>query len=297
MIAEVSSIQEQLQQKLLIFWSSLSTGLLATYIAWRLGLFKPFEPSFFPLIRGKDVLKGFGYFLFIEIFLIPALAGLVFLLKGKDPNQLFYLQPVTKAWINLWIMWGGFGGVLIAYFEMKANQRRELWLQTEKPWYTHLGIGIIAWLVSYPLVLAFSEGVSMILWYSFHYSIVEQIAVQNIRQALTQPVLFGLTAFTIVTLIPLTEEFLFRGLLQSWLKHKLHNTPAAIVISSLIFAFFHYSSEHGFTNIELLSSLFLLSCMLGYIYERQRSLWAPIGLHSFFNLVSLLVLVFHPNSK
>lgn len=280
-----------IQEKWLIFWWALSIGLLALGIAWRRNLFKPFQASPLPIIRGKDVIKGFGYFLFVELLFVPALIGIIYqAFVGEDLSQTMHFSAVAKGWVNLLIIWGGFGGVLLAYFELSHVQRHQLWRQTEIPWYVHVKIGIATWFVSYPLVLAFSQGISLAVWHIFHHPFVEQVAVQNLRHTLENPVLFGLTALTIISIVPFTEEFLFRGLLQTWLKHKFHNTSIAIILSSLVFALFHYSSQHGVTNIELLSSLFLLSCMLGYIFERQRSLWASVSLHSFFNFMSLLML-------
>lgn len=290
MLAEVISIQEQLQEKWLVFWWSLAVGLGIISLAWRQGFFIPLKANPLPYIRGIDVLKGFGFFLFAELLLVPALVVLVFNLGGENLYSSHFLTLQMRGWLNLLIILGGFGAVLIVYFELTATQRRQLWWQTETSWYVHIGTGIIAWFVSYPLVLAFSQGLSLVLWHIFHHPFIEQVAVQHVRHILANPLLFGLTALAIVTLVPVTEEFLFRGLLQTWLKHKFHHTWAAIALSSLVFALFHYSTQQGVTNIELLSSLFLLSCMLGYIYERQRSLWASVGLHGFFNLMSLLMI-------
>ncbi len=293
-MTEANEIQTQLLEKEMIFLWALVVALLALGIAWRKGLFKSFQASPFPVIRGKDVLKGFGFFLFIELLLIPVLASLIFVLAGKNPQNL-HLTFQMKGWLNLFIILGGFGGVLAAYLELPVTQRQQLWQQTATPWYSHVGIGVAAWFVSYPLVLAVSQGLSLGLWHVFHQPFVEQVAVQNLRHAMADPLLFGLTSLTVITLVPFTEEVLFRGLLQSWLKRKFQNTTSAILLSSLIFALFHYSSRQGMTNIELLSSLFLLSCMLGYLYERQRSLWASVGLHAFFNLMSLFMIFQQPN--
>ncbi len=293
MLAETVDIQEQLQQKWAVLWGALSIGLLMLYMAWRQGLFKPFEVGFLPIVKGIDVLRGFGLFLFIQLLLLPFLLKVTLFLTEHELSQIFFRDSTRQSWINLLMVLGGFLGVLVAYVSMTSTQRQQLWKQTEKPWYVHLGIGFIACAVSYPLVLAFSNGLSLFVWYVFHCPSVEQIAVQNIRHAMLNPLLFDLTATVIVTLVPLTEEFLFRGLLQSWLKHKFHHPLIAIALSSLVFALFHYSSHHGITNIELLSSLFALSCMLGYIYERQRSLWAPVFLHSIFNFTSIMMLVHH----
>lgn len=294
MIAEVSQIQDQLQEKWLILEGSLILSLFALGLAWRFGLFRPFQASAFPQIHGKDVLKGFGYFLFIEILLIPALIGLIFIMKGEDLKNALNVNSQLRSWINLLIIMGGFGGVTFAYLELTSVQRLQIWGQHEHPWYYQIGMGIIAWLVSYPLVLSLSEGISLLIWHFFHQPFVEQVAVQNVRQSMENPLLFGLTAIAVIIVVPLTEELLFRGLLQSWFKRKFHNTLIGIMLSSLIFALFHYSGNHGMTNVELLSSLFFLSCMLGYIYERQRSLWAPIGMHSFFNFISLLMIFTNP---
>ena len=290
MIAELADIQGNLREKWLIFLFALSIGLLGVAIAWRRKFFKSFQFNSYPIIQGIDVLNGFGYFLFVELLLIPSLIAIAFSLAGISLDEMIQLQPQVKGWMNLLIILGGFGGVSLAYLKLNPIQRQQLWHQTNTPWYRHIGIGVVAWFVSYPLVLAFSEGIGLILWYFFHQPFIEQIAVQNVRSVINDPLLFGCTAFSIVVLVPLTEEFLFRGLLQSWLKQKLHHTPFAIILSSCVFAFFHYSTEHGMTNIELIPSLFLFSCMLGYVYERQRSLWAPVGLHAFFNLISLLMI-------
>ncbi len=278
---------QQLQEKWMVFWSALGIGLLGLTFAWQLGLFTVFRASAYPIIKGIDVLKGFGYFLFTELLLIPALIVILFFLVGWGGPETVFLNERVKGWLNLFIITGGFAAASIAYFELTAKQRSQLWVQTSRPWYYHLMIGIGAWFVIYPIVLAFSQIISIGVWYLIHHETLEQVAVQNLRKALLDPWLFALTALVVVTLVPLTEEFLFRGLLQSWLKQKFHNATMAILATSLVFSSFHFSTSQGTTNIELLSSLFMLSCALGFIYERQRSLWASVGLHSFFNFMSL----------
>ncbi len=294
MFAETLDIQAQLQQKWIIFWWGLVTGLLTLSLAIRQGLFRPFQASPFPVIRGVDVLKGFIFFLFVDFLFIPALVGVAFYVAGQDPQHFMVLHPQGKSWLQLLVVGGGFFAVLLAYLELTVEQRKQLWQQTSTPWYWNVGLGIVTWFVCYPLVLAFNQLVSIGVWHLFHHSPIEQVAVQYLRKTLEQPLLFTASALAVTTLVPLTEEFLFRGLLQSWLKHKFHHAPIAIVIASCVFTLFHYSSTQGMTNIELLSSLFILSCVLGFLYERQRSLWAPVGLHSFFNLMSLLMIFNEP---
>ncbi len=195
-----------------------------------------------------------------------------------------------RGWLNFLTIVGGSAGVLLVYGSLGEKRRRELWRQTVEPWYHHIAIGVACWFVIYPLVLSFGQAISLAIQYVFHHPSVEQVAVQQLRKTMADPWLFIATSLLVVTVVPLMEEFLFRGLLQSWLKRRLSHAPLAVGITSGVFALFHYSSSQGLTNIELLSSLFFLSCMLGFVYERQRSLWASVGLHGFFNFMSLLML-------
>ena len=75
--------------------------------------------------------------------------------------------------------------------------------------------------------------------------------------------------FTIIIAAPVTEEFIFRGMLQNWLKTKL-GTKSAIITASACFALFHLSSSQGLGNISLALSLFSFACFLGFIYEKQK---------------------------
>ncbi|MEN9654812.1 MAG: hypothetical protein RL235_924, partial [Chlamydiota bacterium] len=45
-------------------------------------------------------------------------------------------------------------------------------------------------------------------------------------------------------------------------------------------------------NIPIIAALFTFSLFLGYVYERQRALIAPMGLHAMFNGISVLNLYF-----
>lgn len=287
---ETIDIATQLHEKWMLVWSALGIGLVLLPIAWMQGLFTAFSASQLPAIQGKDVLKGFGLFLFIELFFIPFLLGILFFILAGQVEDEAFLNPTMRGWINFFIILGGFIGVIIAYLQLTPIQREQIWRQTSTPWYQHFKIAMIAWLVAYPLVIAFSQLISIAVWQLFHHPFIEQIAVQNLRQASVNPWLFSVMAFAVVVLVPITEEYLFRGLLQSWLKRKLPHYFVAIFLSSLLFTAFHYSNTQGLANIELLSSLFILSCVIGYIYERQRSLLAPIALHGFFNFMSFLMI-------
>jgi membrane protease YdiL (CAAX protease family) len=128
----------------------------------------------------------------------------------------------------------------------------------------------------------------------------------------------ALSAFAVVIVAPLTEEFVFRVLLQGWMETLVlrwragEREPAAagqpgeesapavseqasealpprlmpwpIVISSLIFALLHL--KHGPDPI----ALFVFSLMLGYLYQKTHRLWPSLIVHACLNAWSLTIL-------
>ncbi len=90
-----------------------------------------------------------------------------------------------------------------------------------------------------------------------------------------------LIVFFAVFLVPIFEEMLFRGFFQTILRSLTGNAWLSIVINSALFAVIHYP------NWTHMPSLFILSCGLGYAYERSGSLFRPILMHILFNGLSV----------
>lgn len=88
-----------------------------------------------------------------------------------------------------------------------------------------------------------------------------------------------LVAMFAVFIVPVFEELLFRGFLQSSISGWTENPWLAIVGTSLLFTILH--------PVQHQISLFFLSCALGYAYERSGSLFRPIMMHAFFNGTSV----------
>ena len=89
-------------------------------------------------------------------------------------------------------------------------------------------------------------------------------------------------------IVPIFEELLFRGFLQSTLRSV--STPwTAIVLTSFFFALIHWP------NVTHMPSLFFLSCGFGYAYERSGSLFRPILMHLFFNGISIAAALLLPS--
>lgn len=91
-----------------------------------------------------------------------------------------------------------------------------------------------------------------------------------------------------VILAPLTEELLYRVIIQGWLETRL-SPWLAILFVSVWFAAIH--SQDGRPDAI---PLFPLALTLGYVYYRRRSLLATFTMHAAFNAANLgLALMTH----
>lgn len=132
-------------------------------------------------------------------------------------------------------------------------------------------------LLSFPLV-------GLITW------IQQQITgekLQNPQMELIAPAEFSLSAYLMTLLVvaivaPVAEEVLFRGVLYRWLRERI-GIVFALILSSLIF-----SVVHGV--VALIPAIAVLGLILGWIYERTQSIWAPILVHGIYNAIVTTIL-------
>jgi membrane protease YdiL (CAAX protease family) len=99
----------------------------------------------------------------------------------------------------------------------------------------------------------------------------------------SDPDILALLLFAIAILAPLFEELFFRGFLHARLRH--HFSPyGAAMISGLCFAATHMSLSN-------LLPLWAVGFALAILYDRTRTLWAPMVAHSLWNLGTAAVLL------
>ncbi|PIS03020.1 MAG: hypothetical protein COT85_03045 [Chlamydiae bacterium CG10_big_fil_rev_8_21_14_0_10_42_34] len=147
---------------------------------------------------------------------------------------------------------------------------------------------LYAWILAFPLVLFLSQVLELVIYKIFKVTqLPDQIAVKFLKSTFDNPVYFTLAVISIIVLAPLIEETLFRGFLQTFIRKHL-GSKQAIVITSFCFSLFHYSAGQGLGNISIIVSLFVLSLFIGFLYEKQGSLFAPMVLHGSFNAVSVV---------
>jgi membrane protease YdiL (CAAX protease family) len=97
----------------------------------------------------------------------------------------------------------------------------------------------------------------------------------------------GALVFLAVVVAPLAEEIIFRGYIYGVMR-RYGGKWVGMVLSSLIFALAHF-------HIPSIPGLFVLAVALVFVYEKTGSLWATMAIHSAFNSLSILGLIFFPD--
>lgn len=140
------------------------------------------------------------------------------------------------------------------------------------------------------IALRFSDYLIYSLWSSMAYGTNRTKLVDFFFKA-TQTItadkfVFALEALELVCIAPLIEEFLFRGFLNNLLREKV-NAFVRMSIVSILFTVIHMPYIHNW--IQFIAYL-IGSIVLFLVYERRRSLFDAILLHSLLN--GLLVILF-----
>ena len=93
--------------------------------------------------------------------------------------------------------------------------------------------------------------------------------------------------FQVILVAPIVEELIFRGLI-------LHKTSKVIpflganILQALLFAIYHWNIVQGIYAL-------LIGFVLGVIYHKFKTIFAPILLHMFINASSFLAILFPGN--
>ncbi|MBS0604029.1 MAG: CPBP family intramembrane metalloprotease [Verrucomicrobia bacterium] len=271
-------------------------GLLGSILVWVAksnGYFHlphPREKRFNP-VPFKTVLAVFVIYLGMTMVVAPILARII--------QSAFAPDSIVSAlgWLQLLLLASIF---ILFYLYCNAQDPgmfKKIWkdrsIPHTKPIGTDILMGFISWIIAFPLVIAMGQLADMILYFFFGFENYEQVAVRYLKTTLGSPSMLAVALFTILIAAPVIEEFLFRGCLQTFFKRHMHPRNA-IVLSALCFALFHFAPSQGIGNISLVASLFVFALFLGFIYERQASLFASIGLHMTFNAVSTFRILFFP---
>ena len=94
--------------------------------------------------------------------------------------------------------------------------------------------------------------------------------------------LIGRIAFS-----PFAEEIFFRGFLLTSIKKHL-NTLNSIMITSVVFALFHFNYYNGLKLLLFMPVFFFSSMLFSLLYIKSKSIWPSFISHSSYNSISLI---------
>lgn len=269
-------------------------ALLFNWIAYRKNFYQFVQQPKTPIsITTFELITSFAIYLILSLLLAPIFAKFYLkYLNFKDPS-VTSLPIFAISSFQLITMGTIFFGLMLFMDIHNPSSLRRIWkdkLKNSKSIFYDFGMGIIGWALSFPLVIVLSQLCDFLIYILVGPQQYEQAAVRFVKTAMQQNGALLMSVVSVVIFAPIIEEFLFRGCLQNYLK--LHfGTKAAIQLSALCFALFHLTPSQGIGNFSLAVSLFLLGLFLGFLYEKQNSLFASVGLHMTFNTVSALRII------
>jgi len=277
----------------ILLFSGLSFFTL--WIAKTYGFFAlPYSKRADLLLPGRDLVILFAIYLLTTLFLAHTLVFIAYHLYAEMrpgmPLPLATLRSIQLLTV----------GVLVLCFflytrRVDAQRFKRIWkdhtLLPTRSFALDMALGFLTFFIAFPLVALIGECADMLLYAFFHVESYEQVAVRYLKMNLSSLEAMLVPLLMILIVAPVIEEFLFRGCLQTFLRKKV-GFKKAILLSSLCFALFHFSPEQGLGNFSLLASLFSFALFLGFIYERQASLFASIALHMTFNGFSTIRILF-----
>ncbi|WP_213318458.1 CPBP family intramembrane glutamic endopeptidase [Chlamydiifrater volucris] len=152
---------------------------------------------------------------------------------------------------------------------------------------TLLSTTLRAWILAVPVTQISSLVLSKVLITIFGEKLlIPQAIAKEVQEGLATPQVSSLLlAFSVAILLPISEEIVFRGFLQNFLKKKL-SVRNSLILSSIFFSLAHIENSLG--SLIFVPVIFILSLMIGFVYEKERSLLAPTLLHALYNSTQLI---------
>ena len=178
----------------------------------------------------------------------------------------------------------------VAHMTFRHGVARGLGL-TPRRWLTDSARGVLSFLAVLPICC-------LLIWLG-RLLLPESVRASHVllRYLSSPDAVAGWKVLVVIlaaVMVPIEEEILFRGILQSALRRWIGRPWPAILLSSGLFALLHLtvqSTPPYVTGCQNVVPLFALSVMMGYSYERTGRLWSSILIHVLFNGVNLILVL------
>jgi len=172
-----------------------------------------------------------------------------------------------------------FGFLLFTWIFINLSYRFSFWDNKFLPLWGQFWsiaiLGIVLWFLGMGLNLIF-QLILNIFWGLSPQP--QQIVVHFMETLGSLDVLFY--GVLVVVLGPLAEEVFFRGLLYPYLRAKM-GIILAVVVSSLLFSLVHWEFWSLFPT-------FIAGIGFAFIFEKARTLWAPVLAHVIWNFMGII---------
>ncbi|WP_377965599.1 CPBP family intramembrane glutamic endopeptidase [Almyronema epifaneia] len=211
-------------------------------------------------------LIGAGFLFGLGLSLLETLGWLPF--KAEDP----VVQPILYLLLSLSL------GPIVWWIGHRHRLQYRALIGTRPKQFSWTAAVVLT-----VALLIFSLGAFQLSFYGLSFvapTLVEETLQQPPTLMTAETSLPGfyrsLMLLNVVVVAPVAEEFIFRALLLHRWGTKW-GTPAAVVLSSVLFGVLH-------TNLV---GLFVFGLVMALLYLKTRSLWAPIFCHMLNNVLAI----------
>ena len=228
---------------------------------------------------------GFGVLIILFSFIVQIIVSFFFLVfrlvseSPIEPTETAIFEWLETADLGLLISLSViFSGVLCIGLILLIIRVRRRFSIADYLGLKSTGIRII--LLGLAITLAYI-GASVAVNLSLDRTIETDILAEAYT-ATASPVLFWLA---IIVFGPVFEEVMFRGFMFEGFRLSKVGVIGAVILTSLVWAGFHL--QYGLFEIV---SLFIFGLILGVAKYKTKSLWVPVSMHAFNNLLAVLLL-------
>lgn len=180
----------------------------------------------------------------------------------------------------------GNGAQVVAAAIFLTRFTRPSGLPASPPFHAALA-GVVAFMLITPIVASLSIALNALL-----VSLGQPRTPDAAHQTLAilaerrDPMLTALTLAHVALLVPIAEEFIWRGMVQPGIRSALGAWPG-IAITTVLFTLIHWGALAPEGRVVGLSMLVALALGLGILRERTGSVLAPIVVHALFNALNV----------
>jgi len=240
---------------------------------------RPDAPDGFPTTATWSWYEALGVYLLA--FVLAGLATLPFIqLMEPDADLTNIVLTAVAALVII--------GVLVLWLSRYHRGWLEA-LQLPEPgtWRKEIGSGVLFGIGLYPVMVFVVGGLLTVLLQTISGEHVE--APEQVGEHLPA-VGTALTVLYAIVIAPIGEELFFRGVLFRALRDR-HGFWVGAVGSSIGFGLIHFIPGSAIDAALLITVMFFTGIALCFIYERRRTIVAPIAAHMTFNVIGIALIL------